>query len=182
MHVQRRQYLSLFFPYWKNRDHKPLLTTPPFLSYCIFHKELIGTSMLPMSCGSLQVAFSLATPSPTTNRVKVMPGMETLKNQSSHDSSCRHGVSSTETHNSPHRKAPACSPGGWPWTHCRGICLKSSGQLIQKKGQGAKYRILKTISSNIFSTMLMSTHLLHLLVFTKPINCLKFLNKSVLTL
>ena len=78
--------------------------------------------MLPMSCGSLQVAFGLATPSPTANNgVKVKPGRETRKIQRSREPSCSHGVSSsgcsgrraqTGTHLSPRAKALAHSPRG----------------------------------------------------------------------
>lgn len=50
MHVyctERRQNLRLFFPYWKNRGHKPLLNAPPFLSFEFLTKSLLGPPCYP---------------------------------------------------------------------------------------------------------------------------------------
>jgi len=63
--------------------------------------------MLPVSHGSLQVAFGLATPSPTANDgAKVKPGREACKVQSSLESSCSHGVGTFSALGSTHNLGP----------------------------------------------------------------------------
>jgi len=54
------------------------------------------------------------------------------------------------------------------------MCLKSSGELIQKNGQMGKTQNSENFFREYFSAVLMNTHLFYFLVFRKPIKCFKF--------
>lgn len=51
--IEKSQNMGPFFSYQKNLGPKLILTTTISLSYCLLHKELMGTSMLPACSSSL---------------------------------------------------------------------------------------------------------------------------------